>query len=139
MARSTRSYLPLTVPEVACTPDGNQIVTGDSHGQVIVWNLHTGLQDRVLFSREDAGIERLSISPNGRTLLIGSDDWTVSLLELSTSIELYRWKDGEALIRSARFSADGHFALIGGLEDKAFLWSLDDNKTLEPIRKLVDT
>jgi WD40 repeat protein len=65
----------------ASSPDGRTLAGGTSTGEVILWELATGLERR-RFKAHQCRINALAFSPDGRTLITGAQDTTLLLWDL---------------------------------------------------------
>ena len=103
-----------------------------------VWDLHSGQIVR-RFAEANATLGEVALSPDGRTVLGGSTDGTVTLWDVETGEEIRRFVDDQP-ITAVTFSPDGTKALIGAgylLNEKVesghiILW---DVETGEEIRR----
>ncbi len=101
------------ITSVAWSPDGGQVVTGDSRGEVRLWDAATGgLLAGPL--RHGDMVNGVAFSPDGRTVVTGSRDQTARLWEPSTGRALLLPHDDP--VRAVAFHPAGHIVLTGSGE-----------------------
>jgi WD40 repeat protein len=79
-------------------------------------------------------VRGVAFSPDGLTVLTGSDDKTAKLWDARTGQLLRQFSDQASEVLSVAFSPDGHFVLTGQADGSARLW---DAATGEEIRELL--
>jgi WD40 repeat protein len=141
------------VNSVAFSPDGRTALSGgcaydDSigncdKGQLILWDI-IGTREAIrTFTGRFTGINSLAFSPDGRTVLSGSNDHTGRVDLDGQSLILWDIRIGEAIwtfrghtntVNSVVFSPDGRTALSGSDDRTLMLW---DMITRQPIRTFV--
>ena len=114
--------------------DGSLLVTThDSDNHVELWDTRTGHR-RWRVDIGYSGGQAFALSPNGRTLVIGTFDGAVVLLDLATGRVLARHSLRlSAEIGSADFSPDGAVIAVGGDDGQVHLLTAD---TLREIGQL---
>jgi len=88
-----------SVNSVAFSPDGKLLATGDSMGNVILWNVGNGQQVRVLNSGAD-WINNVEFSPDGALLASGNGESSFTLWSTTNSEEIGKFplfKDDEEI------------------------------------------
>ncbi len=100
---------------LAVSPDRQRLASGDSTGDVRLWNIAQGIEE-TWFDGHTASVTSVSFSPDGQMLLSGSKDGTVRLWDVATSTEtrqfapdIRAWTE----IHSVTFSPDGTTILVG--------------------------
>jgi WD40 repeat protein len=66
----------------ALSPDASLLVTGDSYGGIILWNVATSEPREALFEHVDE-IRVIAFSPDGRTMASGGDDGRVVVWDVA--------------------------------------------------------
>jgi RNA polymerase sigma factor (sigma-70 family) len=119
---------------LAFTPGGKKLASGWSMGSILVWDVPTGkeLQNftgRVLQGRVSTFTERcyysgaLALSPDGRTIALGTMGNTVQLWDLATGTELYtEYKGHDSQINDLAFSPDGKTLVSAGEFGQIYRW-----------------
>jgi WD40 repeat protein len=78
-----------------------------------LWDLDTGHKIRD-FKGHSQGVHSVAISPDGKTVLSGSDDGTLRHWDLESGIELRQYRGHSDQVKSVVFSRDGRKAVSGG-------------------------
>lgn len=130
------------------SPDGGALVgyakalyedKGDN--RIWIWDTQTG-QQKFILKEHKGRITRTLFTPNGKTLVSGSDDntmrfWDMETGILQTTLEEY---DPDSPIA---FSPDGQTFASGGEDAKVLLWDLNTGKlkttfsSYNPVRSIV--
>jgi len=127
-ARPGIAVIPATgeVYSVAFSPDGTTLVTVDSYGNMVLWDVATKLETSALPTPADlGGVVSVAFSPDGKTLATGNDDGTAILWNVAT-----RQPIGKPLtahtggVNSVAFSPDGKTLATGGNNGSAVLWGV---------------
>lgn len=119
----------LTVWSVAFSPDGKQLVSGGSDGNVWLWNLSTGTPKHVLRGH-DRTVRSVAYSPDGIRVGSASEDGTVKIWNTANG-EIERTLRGHASpARGVAFSPDGT-ALASTSNDKTVkLWRVETGEEI---------
>jgi WD40 repeat protein len=101
---------------VAWSPGGDQIASGNSRGEITVWDAVTGRQ-RIHSSGHSANVRSIAWSPDGRRIATGSEDRTVKVWNAATGDELLTLNslDERYFPYSLAWSPDGRSLAAGGL------------------------
>ena len=87
-----------------------------------LWNVETGQEIRTL-KGHDSLVNSVNFSPDGKTLVSGSDDKTIKLWNVETGQEIRTLKGHDNSVWSVNFSPDGK-TLVSGSADKTIkLWN----------------
>jgi WD40 repeat protein len=115
----TVSTHPGPLQGLACSPDGRQMITGQSDGAVYIWDLATGQRLQTLLGHTE-NLELVAWSPDGYQIMaVGGT--SVTLWFALTGQLLHRLKHS-AQINAAAWSPDGRQILTGGRDSQAHLW-----------------
>ncbi|MFB2934604.1 trypsin-like peptidase domain-containing protein [Aerosakkonemataceae cyanobacterium BLCC-F154] len=128
LSKSIKTTHKAGIVEVAITPDGQNFVTGNSQGEIQLWNLQTGEVQKTIGTHPDA-VTYVLISPDGQTLVTG-DGKTIKIWHLRTG-QLKTTLSGIA----QEISPNGQILAGRTVEEKTkryiHLWNL---QTGEPIK-----
>jgi WD40 repeat protein len=118
-----------SILSVDISPSGNAVVTGDSKGNIRLWNI-LDAQELLSFKGHDNWVWSVRFSPDGQTLASGSDDKTVRLWNVKTGESLKILRDHTDWVRAVAFSPDGH-QFASGSDDKTIrIWDSKSYKCL---------
>jgi WD40 repeat protein len=124
------------------TSDGRRIITGDSNGQLRIWDTR-GNPLTETFGTQGARIAAISISPDGTTIASSNEAGTIQLWtsEGKSLGELPKTPEKYNLIRSIQFSSDGKKILIhngNGDGCSVFLWIYLANQWIGSVLEQTD-
>jgi WD40 repeat protein len=118
-----------TVLCVAFTPDGTQLATGDSNGEVHLWRVADG-QHLASYKGHENWVRTIAFSPDGKTLASGSDDQTIRLWDVATHRCLDVLTGHTVWIWSLAFSPDGKTLASGSDDQTIRLWNIKTRQCL---------
>jgi WD40 repeat protein len=98
------------VRQVMFTPDGKQFVSGDSAGEVRLWDVEKSKEIRK-FEGHSGPIHGIAFTPDGKRLVTGSYDQTLRLWEVETGKEIFRFTADDK-INWVALTPDGSHALL---------------------------
>src|SRR5262249_12559392 len=122
------------VNDVALTPDGRYLVTGDFDAVVQLWEFATGKVAhrfkvfQMLYLTKRKSVDSVAFSPDGRYILFGGTDKTAVLLEARTGKAVEKLNGHNDQINSVAFSPNGRHALTGSKDRSAILWEASTGK-----------
>ena len=104
------------------------IATGDLYGSVRIWNLLNRQQmaEVSVFNNEE--ITALRFSPDGQYLAAASRPGSISVLDVSTRVQLFHASHG-AKINSIAIEKGNHWTFTGGEDGKVKKWSFGGQLT----------
>ncbi len=122
-----------TIRNVAFSPDGTRIVSGDAANTVRLWDAATGqLIGEPLRGHQDR-VSSVAFSPDGTRIVSGSWDRTLKLWDANTGRELGSplWGHQE-WVSSVAFSPDGTRIASGSGDSTLRLWDALTGKPIGP-------
>ena len=120
----------ITVDKGCWSPDGRTVAAGGSGGALLCDGA-TG-RPRGEPVRHPGEVWTMAFSPDGRTLLTGSDDGTARLWDTTTLRSLGPPLEHRAPVRAAAFSADGRTVLTASRDGTARLWDTVNSRPVGP-------
>lgn len=116
--------------EFEFTPDGQYGLFGSRNGQVYVTNLSTLETETHLGIQTDSTLNSVDISPDGEWLIAGGDTAVISVWDISTGEERFRFSDHIYPINKVRFIEDGHRAITTAIDGTIHIYDLVAANTL---------
>ncbi|GAB1541332.1 NB-ARC domain-containing protein [Scytonema sp. NUACC21] len=121
------------VLSVAFSPDGKLMATGDSNGNIRIYQVTSG-QQILICKGHTNWVVSLSFSPDGSFIASGSTDYTVRLWEVSTGHCLKILREHSNDVWSVTFSPDGTL-LASGSDDRTIrLWDVSTGRCVKILR-----
>lgn len=100
-----------------------------THGVIKFWNLRTRKEIRSI-KASDLPINSLAFSPDGQTLVSGSDDYSIKLWNAKTGREDCMLGQHSAPVNSVAFSPDGNIIASGSDDCKIKIWKLKNQSAI---------
>src|SRR3990172_4035751 len=122
------------VVTVAFSPDGKSLASGSSGKVVILWDVKTGEQEKILEGHAGR-VRSVAFSPDGKVLASGSEDNTVILWDAATGNEIRTLEGHSYSVNSVCFSPDGKILASGSDDNSITLWDLSGLKLTAALRK----
>jgi hypothetical protein len=131
------------VNAVACTPDGQSVISGSDDGDVILWDLRTGNR-LYTFVGQTMPVLSIAVSADGNTLAIGGADQKVTRWNLASKFLLnalrqphFPYSHSRA-VRTVCFSADGKILVSGSDDQTIRVWECDTGALKRTLRGHTD-
>ncbi|MGK7876933.1 MAG: NB-ARC domain-containing protein [Xenococcaceae cyanobacterium] len=105
---------------VAFSPDGKFLATGDSNGEVRLWQVAPS-QPVLTFQGHTSWVFSVAWSPDGQTIASGSYDQTVRLWDVNTG-QCLKTLFGDNSVLSVAWSLDGQTIASGSYDQTVKLW-----------------
>jgi len=105
------------------------IVSADAGGTIKIWE---NGQSKTISNAHRSAIHKLSVSPDSKTFLSASQDFTAKLWDLNGKT-LQTFKGHQASVNTAIFSPDGKLILTASADHQAFLWDAQTGKVLKKL------
>ena len=118
---------------VAFSPDGKILATGDTHGEIRLWQI-TDRKAILTLQAHINGINSIAFSPNGQIIASGSYDRTVKLWDIHTgqclnTLAHTKW------VRSVVFSPDGQIIADGSEDFTVKLWKTSTGQLINTLQR----
>jgi len=99
------------------TPDGASVLVSDMYGVNVLWDWKVG---KIAWDRSSCDNKHAtclaSLSPDGRTVLVGRTDGGAQLCDVATGRVLADYPRGPATVTAVAFGPDGRSVLVGRLD-----------------------
>ncbi|KAG2145845.1 WD40-repeat-containing domain protein [Suillus clintonianus] len=123
------------VTGVVHLPSRRQIITCSKDGSLRLWDLQSGTQIGEDWRDENnAGIQSMALSPNGKTVASGSNDGTVRLWDIETRKVIAKFNGHTGVVWSLCWSADSRRVASGSFDGTARVWDVKSGKTVLTIK-----
>jgi WD40 repeat protein len=117
------------IPAVALSPDGRTHLTAGARGSgARLWDRASGKLLREFRSSTPKATRAVAYSPDGRTIVTGSDDQTARLWDADTGQPLGEPFQHPACVASVGFSPNGEAVLTGSQDNLARIWDVATGK-----------
>jgi len=113
-------FLP-AVWSVAVSPDGTKIASGNADGSVKIWSVNGPLLRNMKI--HDDVVTAVVYARDGKTVVSGSKDGTVGIIDTATGQQVARLTDHAGQILSVALSPDGRWIAAVGAGNTAVIWS----------------
>ncbi len=117
---------------VAFSPDGKLLATGDTDGEIRLWQVRTGKQ-LFTFKGHTGWVWSVAWSPDGQTLVSGSEDQTLGLWDVPTGKCLKTLYGHTSLVRSVTWSPEGETLASASEDQTVRLWDVPTGKCLKTL------
>jgi WD40 repeat protein len=112
---------------IAVHPDGQQLISGARWEGLCLWDLETG--DLLQYIPDNDGVTNVEYSQDGSSLLYGSWDGTLHLLDLETMNDVRSWKfQDTGGVSGLAFTIDEDAVFSGLWEGEISQWSLESGQ-----------
>ncbi len=114
------------------TPDGRRAVSGGGFRDktLRVWDLESGQCLRILEGHSNSVVNNVSVTPDGRLAVSGSDDTTLRVWDLETGQCLRTFEGHSQRVNSVSVTPDGRLAVSGSWDKTLRVWDLETGQCL---------
>ena len=109
------------IHEIAWSPDGRYLASGNPDGQIAVWDVETGRLHHRL-DRGDQLVWSVAWSPDGKRLASGSHQGIVGIWDAESGERLRTLEGHEGWVRSVAWSPDGKRLATGSNDKSLAIW-----------------
>jgi len=121
------------IHSVAFSPDGKLLATGDTNGEIRLYQVADGKQ--LLTCKGHTGfVWPIAFSPDGHVLASGGDDAIVKLWDIKTGKCFAILQGHSAGIWSVAFSPDGYLLATSSEDQTVKLWDTSSRECLKTLR-----
>jgi WD40 repeat protein len=124
------------IVSVGLTPDGTQLISGGTNGELRAWDVVTGKLIR-RWNAHAGVIWSLAVSPDGQRVVSAGQDGAIRLWEIASGrqIAIYEPPDKERpILYSVAYSPDANLIASGGADNAVRFWNAADLTSLvEPL------
>jgi eukaryotic-like serine/threonine-protein kinase len=117
---------------LAVSPEGNLLASGTRGGQVILWDVDSGMEKFKTTGHEGGVVTSLAFSPNGRYLVSGGTDKTVRIWNVSDGKEVANLARHTGPVYAVAFDPTSTMVASAGWDRTIRLWDVktsDNTKT----------
>lgn len=122
--RSTLEVQAGNVNEIAWSPDGGTLASGDPDGVIGLWDVASGIQ-RARLERSQKVVWSITFSPDGSRVASGSNDGSVGIFDSASGLLVDSLEKHDSWVRSVSYSPDGRTLASAGNDRKIFVWDLE--------------
>lgn len=122
------------VLDVAWSPDGSRLATGDTDGMIIIWDQHGNRLTTL--SGESDRIDRVAWSPDGLLLASGGSEPLIKIWDITSETVIQTLQGPGDAISTLTWSPTGDYFLVVGLIDFPNIYIWDATIWGEPIQTM---
>jgi WD40 repeat protein/DNA-binding SARP family transcriptional activator len=130
--------------EVLFSPDGSQLLTGDTAGEAILWDAETGEKLVTFDGHKEDWVQASDISyvmspdynPDGTRVATGGEDGTLRIWDPETGQELMAIEAHEDRVDGVAFSPDGAKILTASHDNTAKIWDAETGENLLTVEEI---
>ena len=115
---------------VAVSPDGSHLLTGDTNGELLLWQL-TNRQRLSTFTGHTNVVWSIPFSPDGTCFASSSFDRTIRLWNIADGACIRVLRGHTDVVWSVAFSSDGAHIASGSSDGTLRLWNVTDGQCLK--------
>jgi len=116
------------VTSLVMSPDGKRVVSGDIHGNVILWELCTGSVVRMIEGCRDTTVCSVDLAADGRQVVSCNSGGTIVLSDVESGKTLRTFQVSERGCLMAAATPDGSGILSTSSDDPVALWQVETGR-----------
>jgi len=118
------------VVEVAFLPGDDQVISAGRDGTLRVWDVATGVELRAI-EGDGAPFQSMTLTPDGRRALVGTENGAIHLFDTITGAELWRRELHDLPVIGSAISPDGKTAVTRSVRSTDLdLWEVETGSSL---------
>ena len=117
--------------DVAFSPNGNRVATGDVGGRTLLWSPTNGALI-VCGAMGNYQVTRVAFSPDGRRVVTAYGNGTIRVWDAANGTQLLSVVGQRLAVVDVSFSPDGRRLLTAGLDGTARLWDAFSGEPVAP-------
>jgi WD40 repeat protein/DNA-binding CsgD family transcriptional regulator/predicted transcriptional regulator len=118
---------------VAFSSDGQTLATGDTNGEILVWQVKNS-ELKLRLKADNTLIRSVAFSPDGQTLANASENQTIKIWELSSGTCVKTLNEENNQVWSIAFSPDGKTLATGGNNQTVKIWEVASGICLKTLQ-----
>jgi WD40 repeat protein/transcriptional regulator with XRE-family HTH domain len=118
---------------VACSPDGETVLTGSTDRTLKLWDIATGNCQQTLVGHT-GGVRSVTFSPDGKIIASGSIDRTIKLWQTETGHCLQTLTAHQGMILDLAFSPDGKHLTTASMDRTLRVWRVDSGQCIRVLK-----
>jgi WD40 repeat protein/transcriptional regulator with XRE-family HTH domain len=130
LSRFSRPIYPMS--KVAFSPDPRFALASGANGDEGTWMLEAGTGREIRHFAGGSG--PIAISPDGKYLLLGTEEGSARLWEVATAAPLRQFGDAARVVNAVAFAPNGKFVITGSTDNIVQSW---DVRTGTEIRRFI--
>ncbi|MFY0654747.1 MAG: High-affnity carbon uptake protein Hat/HatR [Cyclobacteriaceae bacterium] len=123
---TTIAQVSTRIKALAISPDGKTLAGGNEEGNVVLWDMENGYQERQLYNMDKNPISAITFSSDGSTLVFGDDTGTLVVWDLDKRSIIKKLTGHESDITDLQFNADNSLLASTSRDGTARLWIMEN-------------
>ncbi len=134
LSKSVFAHTFSVMMELAFSPDGQVLATGNYDYQVYLWDVASGNQLLICSGHQDK-VWSVAFHPQGHLLASGSDDQTIKLWDSRTGECLRTFTGHTGCVRSLVFAPGGEFLFSGSADRTIRQWEVNTGQCVRVLQE----
>jgi WD40 repeat protein len=115
------------INEIAWSPTGRELASGDPDGRIGVWDVVSGAQ-RTRLERGEKLVWSVAWSPNGDRLASGTNEGSITIYHAESGEPMETFGNHASWVRSVAWSPAGDCLASGANDTRVILWDLESGE-----------
>jgi eukaryotic-like serine/threonine-protein kinase len=117
------------ITTVVYSPDGRHIASGDSEGNIKIWDADRQ-REQLTLKGSNGTVNCLVFDSSGKRLAAGDNDRVVRVWDVETGREISRFTGHNDVVLSVAFHPKGHRIVSGGGDGSVKFWEADTGRLI---------